>query len=80
MERTDVRWEEGDWMADLRRSMKRTCINKVHRYNKHLAIWYMRCLVSGWAKGSIGMGKDVEVFSFVAKEAVDAAFAMMGDI
>ncbi|KAF5654786.1 hypothetical protein F25303_1130 [Fusarium sp. NRRL 25303] len=64
MERTDVRWEEGDWMADLRRSMKRTCINKVH---------------SGWAKGSIGMGKDVEVFSFVAKEAVDAAFAMMGD-
>ncbi|KAF5722964.1 hypothetical protein FMUND_2321 [Fusarium mundagurra] len=80
MERTDVRWEEGDWMADLRRSMKRTCINKVHRYNKHLAIWYVRCLVGGWAKGSISMGKDVEVFSFVAKEAVDAAFAMMGDV
>ncbi|KAF5706531.1 hypothetical protein FGLOB1_7429 [Fusarium globosum] len=79
MERTDVRWEESDWMTDLRRSMKRTCINKVHRYNKHLAIWYVRCLVGGWAKGSIWMGKDVEVFSFVAKEAVDAAFAMMGD-
>ncbi|KAF4336795.1 hypothetical protein FBEOM_9329 [Fusarium beomiforme] len=79
MERADVRWEEGDWMTDLRCSMKRACLNKVHKYNKHLAIWYVRGLVAGWAKGSIWMGKDVEVFSFVDRGAVTVAFAMMGD-
>ncbi|KAF4426567.1 hypothetical protein F53441_14124 [Fusarium austroafricanum] len=79
MERADVRWEEQNWMAHLRQSMKRACMVKVHKYNKHLAIWYVRCLVVGWAKGSIWMGKDVEVYSFVSKDAVDAAFAMMGD-
>ncbi|KAM0288512.1 hypothetical protein ACHAO9_006873 [Fusarium lateritium] len=79
MERADVRWEEDDWMAELRRGLKRSCTIKVHRYNKYLAIWYVRSLIQGWAKGSIWMGRDVEVLAFVAKDAVDAAFAMMGD-
>ncbi|KAM0245927.1 hypothetical protein ACHAP5_005077 [Fusarium lateritium] len=79
MERADIRWEEDDWMAELRRGLKRSCTIKVHRYNKHLAIWYVRSLIQGWAKGSIWMGRDVEVLAFVAKDAVDAAFAMMGD-
>ncbi|KAF4951544.1 hypothetical protein FSARC_12875 [Fusarium sarcochroum] len=65
MERSDVRWEEGDWMAELRRGMKRSCTNKV--------------LVRGWAQGSISMGTDGEVLAFVGREAADAAFAMMGD-
>jgi hypothetical protein len=36
-------------------------------------------LIHGWARGSIWMGRDVDVLAFVAKDAVDAAFAMMGD-
>jgi hypothetical protein len=78
MQRTDVRFQEGDWMAELRQSMKRSCTNRVHRYNKRLAIWHARILIRGWARGSIWMGKDVVVLSFVLKRAVDAAFAMMG--
>ncbi|RGP74117.1 hypothetical protein FSPOR_1812 [Fusarium sporotrichioides] len=79
IQRDDVRFqEESDWMTELRRSMKSSCARKVHRYNKRLAIWHVRVLIRGWAKGSIWMGKDVEVLSFVVKEAVDAAFAMMG--
>ncbi|KAJ4246262.1 hypothetical protein NW762_013612 [Fusarium torreyae] len=79
MERPDVRWDEGDWLAELRHGLKRSCTGKIHKYNKHLAIWYVRCLVSGWAEGSISMGTDGEVLAFVGEEAVDAAFAMMGD-
>ncbi|KAM0551359.1 hypothetical protein ACHAPJ_008467 [Fusarium lateritium] len=79
MERPDVRWDESDWMAELRRGLKRSCTAKIHKYNKHLAIWYVRCLVSGWAEGSISRGTDGEVLAFVGGEAVDAAFAMMGD-
>lgn len=79
MERTDVRFlEESDWMAVLRQSMKKSCTKKVYRHNKRLAIWYSRVLIRGWARGSIWMGKDVEVLAFVPKDAVDAAFAMMG--
>ncbi|KAF4986143.1 hypothetical protein FGRMN_10967 [Fusarium graminum] len=79
MERADIRWEDYDWMAELRRGLKRSCTIRVHRYNKYLSIWYVRCLIRGWARGSIWMGKDVEVLAFVTKEAVDAAFAMLGD-
>ncbi|KAH6954841.1 hypothetical protein DER45DRAFT_633296 [Fusarium avenaceum] len=79
MERADIRWEEDDWMTELRRGLKRSCTIRVHRYNKHLAIWHARSLIHGWARGSIWMGRDVEVLAFVAKDAVDAAFAMMGD-
>ncbi|RBR03320.1 uncharacterized protein FIESC28_11773 [Fusarium coffeatum] len=80
MERTDVRFQdEQNWMADLRQNMKKACLKKVHMHNKRLAVWYVRILARGWAKGSIWMGKDVKVLSFVSRGAVDASFAMMGD-
>ncbi|KAH7192911.1 uncharacterized protein B0J16DRAFT_369082 [Fusarium flagelliforme] len=80
MERTDVRFQdEQHWMVELRQNMKRACLKKVHMHNKRLAVWYVRILARGWAKGSIWMGKDVKVLSFVSRGAVDASFAMMGD-
>lgn len=81
MERTDVRFQdEQNWMAELRQNMKKACLKKVHMHNKRLAVWYVRILVRGWAKGSIWMGKDVKVLSFVPHGAVDASFAMMGGV
>ncbi|KAF5020022.1 hypothetical protein F66182_7958 [Fusarium sp. NRRL 66182] len=79
MERPDVRWEDVDWMTELRMGLRRSCTVKIHRFNKHLAIWYARSLIKGWAEGSISMGKDGEVLAFLGREAVDAAFAIMGD-
>lgn len=80
MERTDVRFQdEQNWMAELRQKMKEACLKKVHMHNKRLAVWYVRILARGWTKGSIWMGKDVKVLSFVSQGAVDASFAMMGD-
>jgi hypothetical protein len=60
--------------------MKSSCEKRVSIYNKRLAIWHARALIKDWAKGSICMGRDVEVLSFVLKEAVDANFAMMGQV
>ncbi|CAG7559382.1 unnamed protein product [Fusarium equiseti] len=81
MERTDVHFQdEQNWMAELRQNMKKACTKKVHMHNKRLAVWYVRILVRDWSKGSIWMGKDVKVLSFVSRGAVDAAFAMMGDL
>ena len=80
MERPDVHFQdEQNWMAELRQNMKKACTKKVHMHNKRLAVWYVRILARGWSKGSIWMGKDVKVLSFVSRGAVDAAFAMMGD-
>ncbi|KAJ4122930.1 hypothetical protein NW768_009920 [Fusarium equiseti] len=79
MERPDVRFQdEQNWMTELCQNMKKACIKKVHMHNKRLAVWYVRILARGWAKGSIWMGKDVKVLSFVSRGAVDASFAMMG--
>ncbi|KAM5341896.1 hypothetical protein ACJ41O_014927 [Fusarium nematophilum] len=80
MERTDVRWDAGDWMGVLREEMRRSCTSKIHKYNKHLAVWYARRLVRDWARGGVEMGEDREVLAFVGRESVDAAFAMMGDV
>ncbi|RSL59686.1 hypothetical protein CEP54_007152 [Fusarium duplospermum] len=79
MERTDIRWEVGDWLGILKSEMSRACTAKIHKYNKHLAVWYARSLVRGWAMGSVSMGEDREVLGFVGRESVDAVFAMMGN-
>ncbi|KAF4472805.1 hypothetical protein FALBO_286 [Fusarium albosuccineum] len=78
MERADVRWDGGDWMSLLKAEMRRSCTTKIHRYNKHLAVWYARRLIREWAMGSPSMGEDKQVLSFVERESVDATFAMMG--
>ncbi|KAH7129393.1 hypothetical protein B0J13DRAFT_598408 [Dactylonectria estremocensis] len=67
MERSDIR------------ETKRSCIAKIHKYNKHKAVWHARKMIQGWAKGSISMGEDSNVLSFVKREAVNAAFVAMGD-
>ncbi|KAF5006933.1 hypothetical protein FDECE_6709 [Fusarium decemcellulare] len=78
MERADVRWDGGDWMGLLKAEMRRSCTTKIHRYNKHLAVWYARRLIREWAMGSVSMGEDKQVLAFVERESVDATFAMMG--
>ncbi|KAM0415942.1 hypothetical protein ACHAPT_013095 [Fusarium lateritium] len=79
MERTDIRWEVGDWMGVLKTEVRRACVAKIHKYNKHLAVWYARSLVRGWALGSVSMGEDREVLGFVGRESVDTVFSMLGD-
>ncbi|KAH7122930.1 hypothetical protein EDB81DRAFT_847260 [Dactylonectria macrodidyma] len=67
------------WLGLLKNETKRSCIAKIHKYNKHKAVWHARKLIQGWAKGSISMGEDSTVLSFVKREAVNAAFVAMGD-
>ncbi|KAH8670543.1 hypothetical protein BGZ61DRAFT_497694 [Ilyonectria robusta] len=68
-----------DWLGLLKNETKRSCIAKIHKYNKHSAVWHARKLIRGWAKGSISMGEDNTVLSFVKREAVNAVFVTMGD-
>ncbi|KAK7397788.1 hypothetical protein QQX98_012837 [Neonectria punicea] len=67
-----------DWLAMLKNETKRSCIAKIHKYNKHKAVWQARRLVQAWAKGSVCMGEDNTVLSFVKREAVNTAFVAMG--
>ncbi|KAM0234222.1 hypothetical protein ACHAPO_006605 [Fusarium lateritium] len=81
IQRHDVRLKDGnDWVVQLRENMMSSCEKRVARYNKRLAVWHARVLIREWSKGSICMGRDVEVLSFVLKEAIDANFAMMGQL
>ncbi|KAH6886414.1 hypothetical protein B0T10DRAFT_563610 [Thelonectria olida] len=79
MERGDVRWDGVDWLGLLKTEIKRACIAKIHKYNKHVAVWQARKLAQGWARGSIELGEDSVVLAFVKREAVDAAFVALGD-
>lgn len=80
LERSDVLWDPPrEWLAALRAEMKRSCTAKIHKFNKHLAVWQTRRLVRAWARGSVSMGEDGDVLAFLGRAAVDAAFCAMGD-
>lgn len=74
-----MRWDAGvDWLGLLKAEMKRQCVGKMHKYNKHVAVWQARKLIRGWALGSIELGEDGVVLAFVKREAVEAVFMAMG--
>lgn len=79
MERDDVQWDSVDCLGLLKDEIRRACIAKIHKYNKHMAVWYARKLVQGWARGSIDMGEDKNVLSFVKQKAVDATFVALSN-
>lgn len=73
--RPDICWlPAAMWVVPLREALQKKVIEKIHTYNKHLAIWYARRLVQGWAKGLVsGEGERLE---FLGVEA--ARNAVMG--
>ncbi|CAG1964742.1 unnamed protein product [Fusarium graminearum] len=78
IQRPDIRFNQDEsWVSELRQNMMSSCDKRVCRYNKRLAIFRARVLIRGWAQGSVEMGKDIEVQSFVRKEAVRASFSML---
>ena len=65
-------------MILLKRWITEACTAKVHRHNKHLAIWLTRKLIRGWAIGSLDMGDNNLISNYVGNESVNATFATMG--
>lgn len=78
LQRQDIRWMNLNFMGLLRKWLTDACVAKVHKYNKHLALWHTRKLVRGWSKGSLSMGGDEVLFDYVRTETVNAAFTTMG--
>lgn len=76
--RGDIRWLDKDWVQDLRKSLQAKVIAKIHKHNKHLAIWQARKLIIEWAKGSLSMGEDVSKMGFLKREAGDVALIGLG--
>ncbi|EHK40205.1 hypothetical protein TRIATDRAFT_27001, partial [Trichoderma atroviride IMI 206040] len=68
MARGDIMWVNTDWVQELRKSLQTKIIAKVHKHNKHLAIWQARKLIVEWAKGSLSMGEDVSNMGFLKRE------------
>ncbi|CAH0055380.1 unnamed protein product [Clonostachys solani] len=73
--RRDMRWLETEWPQELRTELKRKLMGRLHKYNKHVALWKARKLVQGWIKGD---PTDVSVggSEFLGPQEADAA--MMG--
>lgn len=76
--RKDIRWVEDDWVQELRQSLRTKVIAKIHKYNKHLAIWQARRLIVEWAKGSLSLGDDVSKMGFLERETADVATVGLG--
>ncbi|CAG9939539.1 unnamed protein product [Clonostachys rosea f. rosea IK726] len=73
--RRDMRWLETEWPEELRTELKRKLMGRLHKYNKHVALWKARKLVQGWIKGDstdVGVGGS----EFLGPQEADAA--MMG--
>ncbi|CAI6082836.1 unnamed protein product [Clonostachys chloroleuca] len=73
--RRDMRWLETEWPEELRIELKRKLMGRLHKYNKHVALWKARKLVQGWIKGDstdVGVGGS----EFLGPHEADAA--MMG--
>ncbi|VUC24402.1 unnamed protein product [Clonostachys rosea] len=73
--RRDMRWLETEWPQDLRTELKRKIMGRLHKHNKHVALWKARKLVQGWIKGD---PTDISVggSEFLGPQEADAA--MMG--
>ncbi|KAL7957712.1 hypothetical protein V8C34DRAFT_285046 [Trichoderma compactum] len=76
--RKDIRWVADDWVQELRQSLRTKVIAKIHKYNKHLAIWQARRLIVEWAKGSLSLGDDVSKMGFLERETADVATVGLG--
>ncbi|UKZ49108.1 hypothetical protein TrVGV298_003347 [Trichoderma virens] len=76
--RKDIRWVEDDWVQELRQSLRTKVIAKIHKHNKHLAIWQARKLIVEWAKGSLSLGEDVSKMGFLERETADVAIVGLG--
>ncbi|ODA81312.1 hypothetical protein RJ55_04277 [Drechmeria coniospora] len=75
--RDDIRWiEASDWRRTLRQTLLSRMVTKIHRFNKHLAIWQARRLMVDWSKGGVSMGQAEDDMGFVGREA--AVVALMG--
>ncbi|KAL7945041.1 hypothetical protein V8C42DRAFT_324396 [Trichoderma barbatum] len=73
-----IRWADDDWVKELRQSLRTKVIAKIHKYNKHLAIWQARKLVVEWAKGSLSLGEDVTKMGFLERATADVAIVGLG--
>ncbi|KAL7926958.1 hypothetical protein ACQKWADRAFT_326970 [Trichoderma austrokoningii] len=69
----DIMWVDKDWVQELRKGLQAKIIAKVHKHNKHLAIWQARKLIVEWAKGSLSMGEDASRMGFLKRETADVA-------
>ncbi|KID83093.1 hypothetical protein MGU_09628 [Metarhizium guizhouense ARSEF 977] len=74
--RKDIRWAEAGWKDALRQTIEGKLVSKIHRYNKHLAVWHARRLIQDWSKGSISLGPHTSTLGFIGREAV--AWVVMG--
>lgn len=76
--RRDIKWEDKDWVQELRKCLQARVIAKIHKHNKHLAIWQARKLIVEWAKGSLSMGEDVSKMGFLERRTADIAIIGLG--
>ncbi|KAG8409300.1 hypothetical protein J3459_017607 [Metarhizium acridum] len=74
--RKDIRWAEAGWKDTLRQTIEGKLVSKIHRYNKHLAVWHARKLIQDWSKGSISPGPNASTLGFIGRDAV--AWVVMG--
>ncbi|KHN97485.1 uncharacterized protein MAM_04500 [Metarhizium album ARSEF 1941] len=74
--RNDIHWAQTGWKDTLRQAMEGKLVSKIHRYNKHLAVWQARKLIQSWSKGGISSGPDPDRLGFIGREA--AKTVLMG--
>lgn len=56
-ERNDIRWITAtDWAATLREDVHKRVVSRLHKHNKHLAIWQARKMIQRWARGGLPEG------------------------
>ncbi|KAG5993868.1 hypothetical protein E4U43_003378 [Claviceps pusilla] len=76
--RTDIRWVDA-WRESLRKALTAKLVAKLHRYNKHLAVWHARKLIQGWSRGSVCLGPDVGEMGFMGEEAASSILVALAD-
>lgn len=76
--RNDIRWARSNWRDTLRQSLKARLVAKVHRYNKHLAVWHARTLIHNWSKGGVSLGPDTSLMGFMGRDDVALGLVPLG--
>ena len=67
--RSDIRWVGTGWRATLLQTLEAKVVARLHKYNKHLAVWQARRLIQAWSKGSVDSGADASEMDFLGRDA-----------
>lgn len=76
--RKDIRWDSSPWCQTLQQTLEGKIMSRIHKYNKHLAVWHARKLIRDWSKGDVSLGLGIDDIGFLDRDTASVVLLGLG--